>query len=61
MSRLNPGVAEATLDYGAGSVYTSVCVFALRDAKIARETASWAEACEAPDWRAAWVEDMSVC
>jgi hypothetical protein len=54
-------VAEATLDYGAGSVYTSVCVFALRDAKIARETASWAEACEAPDWRAAWVEDMSVC
>lgn len=52
-------MAEATLDYGGGSVYTSVCVFALRDAKIARETAYWAEASEAPDWRAAWVEHMS--
>lgn len=49
-------VAEATLDYGAGSVYKSVFIFELRDGKIARETAYWAEPFEAPEWRAAWVE-----
>ena len=51
-------VAEATLDYGGGSAYKSVFVFELRDGKIARETAYWAEPFEAPEWRAAWVEHM---
>jgi ketosteroid isomerase-like protein len=49
-------VAEATLDYGEGAAYASVFIFELRDGKIARETAYWAEPFEAPDWRAAWVE-----
>ena len=49
-------VAEATLDYGGGSAYLAVFVFELRDGKIARETAYWAEPFEAPEWRAAWVQ-----
>jgi len=49
-------VLEATLDYGAGSVYRSVFIFELRDGLIARETAYWSEPFEAPQWRAAWVE-----
>lgn len=47
-------VAEASLDYG-GPVYATVFVFELRDGKIARETAYWAEPFEAPEWRSAWV------
>ncbi|WP_448071589.1 nuclear transport factor 2 family protein [Georgenia yuyongxinii] len=47
-------VLEATLDYD-GPVYKSVFVFELREGKIARETAYWAEPFEAPGWRAAWV------
>ncbi|RYV49876.1 nuclear transport factor 2 family protein [Pengzhenrongella frigida] len=48
-------VLEASLDYG-GPVYKTVFIFELRDGKIARETAYWAEPFEAPAWRAAWVE-----
>jgi len=47
-------VAEASLDYG-GPVYQTVFIFELRDGKIERETAYWADAFEAPEWRAAWV------
>ena len=47
-------VAEASLDYG-GPVYNTVFIFELRDGKIARETAYWAEPFEAPEWRARWV------
>ncbi|TRW45258.1 nuclear transport factor 2 family protein [Georgenia yuyongxinii] len=47
-------VLEATLDYG-GPAYKSVFVFEMREGKIARETAYWAEPFEAPEWRAAWV------
>ena len=32
--------------------------FEMRDGKIAKETAYWAEPFPAPDWRAAWVEPM---
>jgi ketosteroid isomerase-like protein len=49
-------VAEATLTYGGDARYESVFVFELRDGRIARETAYWAEPFEAPDWRAQWVE-----
>lgn len=49
-------VAEATLDYGGGAVYRTVFIFELRDGKIARETAYWAEPFEAPAWRSAWVD-----
>ncbi len=49
-------VAEATLDYGGGAVYRTVFIFELRDGKIARETAYWAEPFEAPAWRSRWVD-----
>lgn len=47
-------VAEASLDYG-GPVYATVFVFELRDGKIVRETAYWAEPFAPPEWRSAWV------
>ncbi len=47
-------VAEATLDYG-GPTYKTVFIFELKSGKIAKETAYWSEAFEAPDWRAQWV------
>jgi ketosteroid isomerase-like protein len=49
-------VLEATLDYGGGAIYQAVFIFEMREGKIARETAYWAESFPAPDWRAAWVE-----
>ena len=51
-------VAEATLDYGDGTEYQTVLIFELRDGKIAKETAYWAQPFPAPDWRAQWVERM---
>jgi hypothetical protein len=30
----------------------------MRNGKIAKETAYWAEPFPAPDWRAAWVESL---
>lgn len=48
-------VAEATLDYG-GPTFKTVFIFEFRAGKIARETAYWSEAFEAPAWRAKWVE-----
>jgi ketosteroid isomerase-like protein len=51
-------VLEATLDYGEGAVYQTVFIFELRDGKIARETAYWAQPFPAPEWRARWVERM---
>lgn len=47
-------VAEATLDYG-GPTYKTVFIFELRDGKIAKETAYWSEAFDAPEWRSKWV------
>lgn len=49
-------VAEASLDYGGGAEYKTVFIFEFRDGKIAKETAYWSEAFEAPAWRAKWVE-----
>jgi ketosteroid isomerase-like protein len=47
--------AEALLDYD-GPQYETVFIFEFRDGRIARETAYWSEAFEAPEWRARWVE-----
>ena len=48
-------IAEASWDYG-GPKYETVFIFEFRDGKIAKETAYWSEAFEAPPWRARWVE-----
>ena len=48
-------VAEATLDYG-GPTYKTVFIFELVNGKIAKETAYWSEAFDAPEWRAKWVK-----
>jgi ketosteroid isomerase-like protein len=50
-------VAEARLDYN-GTAYDCVFIFELRDGRIAKETAYWAQPFEAPDWRADLVERM---
>lgn len=51
-------VAEAHMDYG-GPTYEAVFIFELEQGKIAKETAYWSEAFEAPAWRAQWVETTS--
>ncbi|WP_243836756.1 nuclear transport factor 2 family protein [Paenarthrobacter nitroguajacolicus] len=48
-------VAEALLDYG-GPAYETVFIFEFRDGRIAKETAYWSEAFQAPEWRSQWVE-----
>jgi ketosteroid isomerase-like protein len=50
-------VAEAKLDYG-GVEYDCVFIFEMRDGRIARETAYWAQPFEPPEWRADLVERM---
>jgi len=52
-------VAEAQLDYGDGVDYRCVFIFELRDGKISRETAYWAQPFPAADWRKPWVEMMN--
>lgn len=49
-------IVEASSDYGGGRVYQSVFIYELRDGKVMRETAYWAEPFQAPEWRSAWVE-----
>jgi ketosteroid isomerase-like protein len=48
-------VAEASLDYG-GPAFKTVFIFELRDGRITRETAYWAEPFDPPQWRSQWVE-----
>lgn len=52
-------VAEANLNYGSGPDYKTIFVFEFKDGKIAKETAYWSEAFEAPGWRSKWVEKSS--
>jgi len=52
-------VLEATLDYGEGTDWQAVFVFDLRDGRIAKETAYWAQPFEAADWRAQWVAPLA--
>ena len=49
-------IAEATLDYGQGAIFSTVLIFEFRDDRIARETAYWATPGPPAEWRAAWVE-----
>ncbi len=51
-------IAEASLDYGDGAIFSTVLIFELRDGKIARETAYWATPAPPAEWRAAWVERL---
>ena len=51
-------IAEATLDYGEGAIFSTVLVFEFRDDRIARETAYWATPGPPAEWRAAWVERL---
>ena len=48
-------VLEASLDY-SGPTYETVFIFEFRDGRIAKETAYWSDAFDAPAWRAEWVE-----
>ena len=48
-------VAEARLDY-SGVEYDRVFIFEMRDGRIARGTAYWAQPFEPPEWRADLVE-----
>src|SRR5688572_24204984 len=45
-------VAEATLDYGEGAVFSTVLIFEFRGNKIAKETAYWATPAPPAAWRA---------
>jgi hypothetical protein len=49
-------VVEARLDYGDGADWRALFVFELREGKIAKETAYWAQPFDAADWRAEWIE-----
>jgi ketosteroid isomerase-like protein len=51
-------IAEATLDYGEGAIFSTVLIFEFRDDKIARETAYWATPGPPAEWRAVWVESL---
>ncbi|WP_255771444.1 nuclear transport factor 2 family protein [Pseudarthrobacter sulfonivorans] len=55
LSAGNLVVAEALLDYD-GPQYETVFIFEFRDGRIAKETAYWSEAFDAPEWRAQWVQ-----
>jgi SnoaL-like protein len=51
-------VLEIELEYSDGSRYLGVSVVEVRDGKVARETDYFAQAFQAPQWRAQWVERM---
>ena len=51
-------VVEATVDYGDGVDWRAVFIYELRDGKIARATAYWAQPFEADASRAEWVQRM---
>ena len=50
--------ADVKVVYRDGSTWFAAKLFELRDATIYRETTYWAEAFEAPAWRARWVERL---
>jgi hypothetical protein len=43
--------------YGAETVYTT-SIIELRDGQVAKQTDYFANPCEAPAWRAQWVERL---
>jgi ketosteroid isomerase-like protein len=52
-------IAEATLDYGEGAVFSTVLIFEFRGERIARETAYWATPAPPAEWRSEWVEPLA--
>jgi hypothetical protein len=48
---------EWRMTYPDGKVYLCISLLELRDGRIWREIAYWAEPFEAPDWRRPYVED----
>lgn len=48
--------AESLAKYPDGSEWHAVDIFRFRDGKIVHQTAYFAAAIEAPEWRAQWVE-----
>ena len=51
-------VVEAAVDYGDGVGWRAVFIYELRDGKIARATAYWAQPFEAAASRTEWVQHM---
>jgi ketosteroid isomerase-like protein len=51
-------VVEATVDYGDGVDWRAVFIYELRDGKIAKLRAYWAQPLEAAGSRADWVQPM---
>jgi ketosteroid isomerase-like protein len=51
-------VLEVELTYADGSRYLGASIIELCDGKVARETDYYAQAFQAPEWRAQWVERM---
>ena len=51
-------IAEATLDYAEGAIYSTVLIFEFRGDRIARETAYWATPAQPAAWRAEWTERL---
>lgn len=49
-------VAEGDARYPDGSVWRTVEIFEFRGDKVAKETAYFAQAAEAPEWRSRWVD-----
>jgi hypothetical protein len=51
-------VLEVELAYEDGGRYLGASILELRDGKVVRETDSYAQPFQAPEWRAQWVERM---
>lgn len=49
---------EWRMRYPDGRIWFTVLLLELRDGKVWRETAYWAEPFEAPEWRTQWVEQL---
>jgi hypothetical protein len=53
-------VVEGVADYGGSPALDVVMICELRDGKMWRDRWYFAEAFEAPEWRARWVERMET-
>ena len=52
-------VGETLVTYPDGTRWFTAEIFEFQDGKVARETAYFGQAFEAPEWRAKWVESVS--
>jgi hypothetical protein len=53
-------VLEASLDYGDDTDWRAVLIFELRDGRIVKETAYWAQPFEPAERRGEWVEPIDA-